>query len=57
MTERLPEPAPPRTTYEPVDPTPELAGKNIRLALGLFVLAVLIAAGAVAVSLIYLHYD
>jgi hypothetical protein len=57
MSEPLAEPTPPRTTYPPVDTTPEIAHRNIRLAVGLFVLAVLIAAGAVAVSFIYLHYD
>jgi hypothetical protein len=57
MTDRLSEPVPPRTTYSPVEVTPELARKNVRLGIALFVLAVLIAAGAVLVSLIYLHYD
>ena len=57
MTDRLVEPVPPRTTYPPVEVTPELARKNVRLGIALFVLAVLIAAGAVLVSLIYLHYD
>jgi hypothetical protein len=57
MTERLPEPAPPRTTYEPVEPTPEIAAKNVRLGVALFVLALLIAGAAVAISFIYLHFD
>ena len=57
MSEPLPEPTPPRTTYPPVDTTPEIARRNIRLAVGLFLLALVIAAGAVAVSFIYLHYD
>jgi hypothetical protein len=51
------EPAPPRTTSAPVGPTPELARKNVMLGLALLGIAVLIAAGAVVVSLIYLHYD
>ena len=51
------EPAPPRTTSEPVEPTPELARKNVVLGLALLGIALLIAAGAVVVSLIYLHYD
>lgn len=51
------EPVPPRTTSPPVEPTPELARKNIALALVLVGVAVLIAAGAVVVSLIYLHYS
>lgn len=57
MTERLPEPAPPRTTYPPVEPTPELARRNMILGFALFGLALLIAGGAVAVSFIYLHYS
>ncbi len=57
MTERVPEPAPPRVTYPPVEPTPELARRNMLLGIALFLLALLIAGGAVAVSLIYLHYD
>ena len=57
MSERLPEPYPRRRTYPPVDVTPEVARKNIRLAIGLAVLCVLMAAGAVLISLIYLHYD
>jgi hypothetical protein len=56
VTERLPEP-PPRTYYDPVDPTGEVARKNVRLGTALFVLALLIAAGAVVVSLIYLQFD
>jgi hypothetical protein len=57
MTERLPEAGPPRTTYEPVGPSPELTAKNVRLGIALFVLAVLIAGAAVAISFIYLHFD
>ena len=57
MTEQLSEPIPPRTTSEPVEPTPELARKNVVLGLALLGISLLIAAGAVVVSLIYLHYD
>ena len=57
MTERVTEPTPPRTTYPPVEATGEIGRKNLRLATALFALALLIAAGAVVVSLIYLHYD
>jgi hypothetical protein len=57
VAERLPEPPPPRTYYEPVGPTPELARKNVRLGIVLFAIAILVAAGAVAVSLIYLQFD
>lgn len=48
---------PPRMFRPPVDVTPEIARKNIRLGLGLFVLALLVAAGAVVVALVYLHFD
>jgi hypothetical protein len=51
------EPLPPRTTVEPVEPTPELARKNVLLGWVLFGIALLIAAGAVGVSLLYLQYD
>ena len=51
------EPLPPRTTTEPVEPTPEIARKNIVLGLALLAIALLFAAGAVVVSLIYLQYD
>ncbi|HEX9380886.1 MAG TPA: hypothetical protein VF891_05245 [Gaiellaceae bacterium] len=57
MAERLSEPAPPRTTNEPVGPSPELARKNIILGLALLGIALLIAGGAVVVSLIYLQFD
>jgi hypothetical protein len=57
MSERPPEPLPRRRTYPPVDFTPEIVRKNIRLATGLAVLCVLMAVGAVLISLIYLHYD
>ena len=42
---------------EPVEPVGEIARKNVMLGLALFAVAVLIAAGSVIVSLIYLHYD
>jgi hypothetical protein len=51
------EPLPPRTTVEPVEVTPALARKNIVLGWALLGIALLIAAGAVAVSLIYLQFD
>jgi len=57
MSEPLPEPIPPRTTNEAVEVTPEIARKNVVLGLALFGLALLIAAGAVVVSLLYLHFD
>ncbi|HEY3018467.1 MAG TPA: hypothetical protein VGJ23_06525 [Gaiellaceae bacterium] len=57
MAERLSEPLPPRATNEPVEPSPELARKNLILGLALLGIALLIAAGAVVVSLIYLQFD
>jgi hypothetical protein len=51
------EPLPPRTTIEPVETTPEIARKNVVLGWALLGLALLIAAGAVGVSLIYLQFD
>jgi hypothetical protein len=59
VTEPLNEPQPiqARTTSEPVEPSGEVARKNIRLAIALVTIAMLFAAGAVAVSFIYLHYD
>jgi hypothetical protein len=41
----------------PVEPTPEVARRNVRVALALLGLAILIAAGSIIVALIYLHYD
>jgi hypothetical protein len=51
------EPLPPRTTSAPVEVTPELARKNVRLGWLLLSISLLIAAGAVGVSFIYLHFD
>ena len=51
------EPLPPRTTSEPVEATPEIARKNVLLGWALFGFALLVAAGAVGVSFIYLHFD
>jgi hypothetical protein len=41
----------------PVEPTPDVARRNVRLAVGLLGLAILIAVGSIVVALIYLHYD
>ena len=57
MTEGVPEQPQPRATYLPVEVTPEIARKNMTLGIGLFLLALLIAGGAVAVSFIYLHFS
>ena len=47
----------PRTANEPVEPTGAVARKNLVLGLALTGIAILMAVGAVVVSLIYLHYD
>jgi len=47
----VPEPLP------PVESTPEVARRNVTLALGLLGVALLIAAGAVVVAFVYLQYD
>jgi hypothetical protein len=52
-----PTPTQTRTGSEPVEPTGEVARKNLRLAIALVTIALLFAAGAVAVTFIYLHYD
>jgi hypothetical protein len=57
MTQQAPEPIPPRTTTEPVEPTAEVARKNVTLGLALLGISLLIAVGAVVVSLIYLQFD
>ena len=57
MTEPVPEVPPPRTVNSPVDATPAIARRNSLLGLSLFGIALLIAAGAVLVAFIYLHFD
>jgi hypothetical protein len=51
------EPLPPRTTSEPVEATPEIARRNVRLGWALLGIALLIAVGTVLVALLYLQYD
>lgn len=41
----------------PVEPTAEVARKNVLLGTVLLGLAVLLIAGSLLVALIYLHYD
>jgi hypothetical protein len=53
----LSEPQQSRTTNEPVEVTPELARKNVLLGWALLGIAILIAAGAVGISFLYLHFD
>jgi hypothetical protein len=47
----VPEPLP------PVEASPEVARRNVALALGLLGVALLIAAGAIVVAFVYLQYD
>ena len=48
---------PETTTIEPVEPTGDVARKNVVLGIALTFVALLIVAGTILVSLIYLHYD
>ena len=57
MSEPIPEPPTPATTHEPPAPERELARKNILWGLSLLGLVLLIAAGTVAVALVYLAFD
>jgi hypothetical protein len=57
MAEQLPEPPSPRTYFEPISPEGKVAAKNVRLGMALLAIALLVAAGAVIVSLIYLQFD
>jgi hypothetical protein len=47
----MPEPLP------PVETSPEVARRNVTLAIGLVGVALLIAAGAIVVAFVYLQYD
>jgi hypothetical protein len=57
MTEAAAETTRTRAPNEPVEPTGEIARKNVMLALVLVAVVILVVAGTVAISLIYLHYD
>ena len=41
----------------PVEPTPEVARRNVKVAVALLGVAILIAVGSIVVALVYLHYD
>ena len=41
----------------PGEPIRDVARQNVRLAVALLGLAILIAAGSIVVALVYLHYD
>jgi hypothetical protein len=53
VSEPSEQPRHPGTTTEPVDPDRELARKNVLAGWALFALFLLLAAGVVAVALIY----
>jgi hypothetical protein len=57
MTEPLPQPPPPQTSYPPVDVDAELARRNAVLGLVLFGLCLLIFGGTIGVALLYLALD
>jgi hypothetical protein len=57
MTEPLPQPPPPQTSYPPVDVDPELARRNAVLGLVLFAFALLVFGGTIGVALLYLALD
>lgn len=44
-------------TLPPVEPTPEVARRNVTLGIALLGLALLLVAGSVVVALVYLQYD
>ena len=57
MSERLPEPAPPRTTHPPVEADEALVRKNLLWGWALFALCLLIFGGTIAVAYVYLALD
>ena len=57
MSEPVPEPPSPRTTYPPVEADAELARRNAVLGLVLFVIALLVFGGTIGVALLYLALD
>jgi hypothetical protein len=57
VTEPLPQPKHPGIMVEPTDPDLELARRNVRFALALFGLFLLIFAGTIAVAFVYLALD
>ena len=57
MTERLPEPPPPRTVHAPADPEAGLARKNMLFGLALFGFVVLLFGATILVAYVYLALD
>ena len=57
MTERLPEPMPPQTMREPVEPDAELARRNVIFGLALFSFVLLLYGATILVAYVYLALD
>ncbi len=57
MSERLPEPTPPLTYSAPVEPSHEVARKNLVLGWALFGLVLLIFGATILVAYVYLALD
>jgi hypothetical protein len=57
MTERLPEPLPPQTVVEPVEPDAELARRNVIFGLALFGFVLLLYGATILVAYVYLALD
>ena len=57
MTERLPEPPPPRTAHPAADPEGELARRNMIFGWALFGFVVLIFGATILVAYVYLALD
>jgi hypothetical protein len=57
MTERLPEPSPPRTFHEPSDPEAALARRNMIFGLALFGFCLLVFGATILVAYVYLALD
>jgi len=57
VTERLPEPMPPQTGHEPVDPDAALARRNVIFGLALFGFVLLLYGATILVAYVYLALD
>jgi hypothetical protein len=57
LVEPLPEPRPPDTTQEAIEPDAELARKNSLWGLALFGVFVLLFGGTVGIAFVYLALD
>jgi hypothetical protein len=57
VTERLPEPMPPQTMEEPVDPDAGLARRNVIFGLALFGFVLLLYGATILVAYVYLALD